>query len=143
MSPHKVNARAVIPITTIQDVLAGWGVDYFLYANNYEKVENGSFIRKFKNAQEAMKVFGEGKRMAKGTTNEKGIVTAYYANIFGPSQLRDEHDKIADKYFNAMFDSGVYVGQIKTQLGIAGMEQEGPKLAAKALFDMIRKRESK
>ena len=139
MSPHKVNARAVIPITTIQDVLSGWGVDYFLYANNYEKVENGSYIQKFKTAQEAMKVFGEGKRMAKGTTNEKGIVTAYYANIFGPSQLRGEHDKIADKYFRTMFDSGVYVGQIKTQLGITGMEQDGPKLAAKALFDMIRK----
>src|SRR3989344_1067835 len=134
MSPHKVNARAVIPITTIQDVLAGWEVDYFLYANNYEKVVNGSFIEKFRNADEAMGIFREGKRMAKGTTNEKGIVNAYYANIFGPSQFRNEHEKIAAKYFRAMFDSGIYVGQIKTQLGIAGMGQDGPKLAAKALF---------
>ena len=143
MSPHKVNARAVIPITTIQDVLAGWEVDYFLYANNYEKVVNGSFIEKFRNADEAMGIFREGKRMAKGTTNEKGLVTAYYANIFGPSQFRSEHDRIAAKYFRAMFDSGVYVGQIKTQLGIIGMEQNGPRLAAKALFEMIKNKKKK
>jgi hypothetical protein len=143
MSPHKVNARAVIPITTTRDALAGWGVDYFLYANNYTKVENGSYIEKFGFPKEAMNVFKEGKRMAKGTTNEKGLVTAYYANIFGPSQFRNEHDKIAEKYFKAMFESGVYVGQIKTQLGIAGMEHDGPKLAAKALFEMIKNKKKK
>ena len=143
MSPHKVNARAVIPITTIQDVLAGWEVDYFLYANNYEKVVGDTYIEKFKNPNEAMAVFKEGKRMAKGTTNEKGIVNAYYANIFGPSQFRNEHEKIAAKYFRAMFDSGVYVGQIKTQLGIIGMEQNGPRLAAKALFEMIKNKKKK
>ena len=40
MSPHKINARAVIPITTLQEVLKGYKVDYFLYANNYEEVDD-------------------------------------------------------------------------------------------------------
>ncbi|MCR4368730.1 MAG: phosphoenolpyruvate carboxykinase, partial [archaeon] len=88
MSPSKVNARAVLPITTLQEILHGWEVDFFLYANNYEPVRGGEFIKKFNSPKEAMAVFREGKRMAKGTTVDTGIVGAYYANIFGPAQFK-------------------------------------------------------
>ncbi len=136
MSPQKVNARAVLPITTLHEVLHGWPVDYFLYANNYEKA-GGNYLQRFAGAEEAMGVFREGRRMAKGTTNEKGIVTSYYANIFGPSQFREEHEKIARKFFGEMFREGIFVGQLRTQLGVAGMETIGPQEAAKALFREI------
>ena len=138
MSPHKTNARVVVPITTLKEVLHGWPVDYFLYANNYESAGGGKYLRKFGNANEAMEVFREGKRMAKGTTQETGIATSYYANIFGPSQLRGEHEKLAEKYFNAMFKEGIFVGEIRTQLGIAGMETSGPQAAATALFEVMK-----
>ena len=142
MSPHKINARVVVPITTLKEVLHGWHVDYFLYANNYDKADDGVYLGKFSTPQEAMDVFREGKRMAKGTTQESGITTSYYANIFGPTQLKDEHDPLAEKYFNAMFKEGIFVGQIRTQLGIDGMEMKGPQLAAKALMEKMLKKKN-
>src|SRR3989338_10269203 len=98
MSPHKINARVVVPITTLREVLHGWHVDYFLYANNYDKA-NGTapenYLEKFTGAEAAMEVFREGKRMAKGTTQEMGITASYYANIFGPTQMKGEHEPLA------------------------------------------------
>ena len=143
MSPQKINARAGLPITTLQENLHGWPIAYFLYANNYDEVNSGKYLEFFSSPEQAMEVFREGKRMAKGTTNETGLVTAYYANIFGPSQFRAEHEKIAGKFFGAMFKTGVKVGQIRTQLGIKGMETPGPQLAAKALFGDIVKNKGK
>ncbi|MFH1391590.1 MAG: phosphoenolpyruvate carboxykinase [Candidatus Diapherotrites archaeon] len=140
MSPSKVNARAVLPITTLKEILSGWPVDFFLYANNYDEVKNGAYIKKFDSPEAAMSVFKEGKRMAKGTTVDTGIVGAYYANIFGPAQFQKEHDVLAEKYFKALFDTGVFVGQINTQLGVKGMEREGPQKAAKELFEIIKKK---
>ena len=138
MSPHKTNARVVVPITTLKEVLHGWHVDYFLYANNYDKALKNDYLERFSTPESAMEVFREGKRMAKGTTQEMGITTSYYANIFGPTQMKEEHEPLAEKFFRQMFAEGVFVGQIKTQLGLGGMEQEGPKLAAKALFEEIK-----
>ena len=38
--------------------------------------------------------------MSKGTTTFKGLVHSYFANIFGPPQYREIHDKLAIKYFD-------------------------------------------
>ncbi len=140
MSPHKINARVVVPITTLREVLHGWHIDYFLYANNYEKADDGIYLEKFSNAKDATEVFREGKRVAKGTTEEFGLTNSYYANIFGPAQLKAEHEPLAEKFFKTMFDGGIFVGQIRTQLGIGGMEMKGPQLAARALFEKITKK---
>ncbi len=35
-------------------------------------------------------------------------------------------------------DTAIFVGQLRTQLGIKGRETEGPQLAAKALFKSIK-----
>lgn len=144
MIPHKEpNARVLVPITTQKEILHGWPIDYFLYANNYGKPETGAYLERFNNPEQAMAVFREGKRLAKGTTHEIGLTTSYYANIFGPTQMKEEHDVLADRYFRALFEEGIFVGQIRTQLGLAGMEQEGPKLAAKALFEEMKKKGGK
>ncbi len=138
MSPQKVNARAVIPITTIEEVLRGHGVDYFVYANNYETVEDsGHYFIPFETPSDAYGVFREGARMSKGTTSETGLVKAYFANIFGPPAYKDEHDEIARQFFWRLFEEGVKVGELRTQLGVPGMETEGPKLAAEALLKLM------
>lgn len=138
MSPHKVNARAVIPITTLQEVLKGYKVDYFLYANNYEEVDDGHPIfEEFFSAEEAIAVFREGVRLAKGTTTEKGLVRSYFANIFGPIQYKELHERIALRYFSKLFENKVKVGQLRTRLGIPGYEQKGPEKAARELLKII------
>jgi hypothetical protein len=47
------------------------------------------------------------------------------------------HEAIAEKYFKAFFERGVFVGQMRTQLGVPGMEQQGPELAARALLQLV------
>ncbi len=138
MSPQKVNARVVLPVTTLAEVLRGYQVDYLLYANNYEEIDDEHpIIEKFQTADRALAVFGEGAAMAKGTTSATGLVHSYFANIFGPPQYKDLHSGLARKVFDAAFGSGVFVGELRTRLGVKGLEGEGPQAAAKALFELI------
>jgi len=139
MNPEKVNARVVMPVTRYAYIMDGTPFDCLLYANNYEKIdESKPVIERFKSPETALDVFRTGSVMSKGTTNTKGIVTNYFANIFGPPQYRDMHEDLAKKYFDAMFEKDVFVGQLRTQLGIVGMEMEGPQISARALIEMIK-----
>ncbi|EIF6295726.1 phosphoenolpyruvate carboxykinase [Clostridium perfringens] len=140
MNPDKINARLLMPVCKYDDIIRGYDVDLFLYANNYDGVDEGEkSIEYFNNPQEAKKIFKAGARMAKGTTTENGLVESYFANPFGPVQKKEEMDLIIDKYFDDMFNNKVKVGQIKTCLGVLGFEKEGPKKAAIELFDIIEK----
>ncbi|MBU0471346.1 MAG: phosphoenolpyruvate carboxykinase [Nanoarchaeota archaeon] len=136
-SPDKVNARAVLPITTMKEVTEGQIVDMVLYANNYENVKDCKHIKEFRNWKEAFKIFKEGKRMAKGTTTESGMTSSYFANPFGPPQYKELHEVLAKKYFEHFFEKNIFVGEIKTMLGIPGYEKKGPEKAAKELFKFI------
>jgi hypothetical protein len=139
MSPNKVNARIVLPVTSFNNVISGNKIDMVLYANNYEELDEfHDIIEKFETPDEALKVFREGAVMSKGTTTSTGLTHSYFANIFGPPQYRELHDKIASEYFRAFFDAGVFVGQIRTRLGVSGMEMKGPEESAKALLELIR-----
>jgi len=140
MSPQKVNARVVLPVAFIDDILAGQRIDMILYANNYDQVDQDhNVISGFSDAHEALTTFREGAAMAKGTTTSIGLTHSYFANIFGPPQYREIHDKLAEEVFKAAFEKGTFVGQIRTRLGVPGFEREGPLEAAKALLDLISK----
>lgn len=141
MSPQKINARVVLPVTTLDEVLHGYRLDLLLYANNYEEVdEDHPIIERFNSADAALKVFREGAAMAKGTTTSTGLVHSYFANIFGAPQYRDLHEPLAERVFKAVFDSGVFVGQLRTRLGISGYETKGPEAAAESLLALIGER---
>ena len=140
MNPHRQNARVVIPVTDYAHVVAGYPVDVLLYANNYEPVDDKRPALEFFNTpDEALEVFRAGRRAAKGTTDEQGLVQTYFANPFGPEQLRELHEPLAVRHFQAAFECGVRVGQLRTQLGIGGQEQKGPLAAAEALFRHLMK----
>jgi hypothetical protein len=140
MSPQKKNARVVLPITTMEEVLRGQKVDYFLYANNYEKVdETHPVLEVFKTKEDAISIFRRGRSMSKGTTSSTGITETYFVNIFGPAQYKEIHDKLADKYFDAIFQNKIVVGQMRTMLAIPGQENAGPEAAAKKLLELIKK----
>lgn len=142
MSPQKVNARVVLPVAFIEDILKGQEIDLILYANNYEEVDQDhEVIQTFSDAREALAVFREGAAMAKGTTTSTGLTHSYFANIFGPPQYREIHDILARQVFDATFKKGIFTGQIRTRLAVPGFEREGPIQAAKALLQMISDRE--
>jgi hypothetical protein len=140
MSPHQVNARVILPVTTLEEVLHGYPVDMLLYANNFEQVDaTHPIIERFDSAERALEVFGEGKSMSKGTTTSKGLTQSYFANIFGPPQYREIHDKLAIETFAAIIDSGAFVGQMRTRLGIPGFESSGPAEASANLLEILKK----
>jgi len=144
MNPDQVNARVVMPVTRYEYIMAGTPLDCMLYANNYESVDREHpVIQRFDDQLSAMEVFRRGAVMSKGTTTTQGLVETYYGNIFGPSQFKEMHEPLAQDYFKDMFDQGVYVGQLRTMLGIPGMEQSGPESSAKALLELIREHAQK
>jgi hypothetical protein len=51
------------------------------------------------------------------------------------------HEQLAINTFSVLFNSGVFVGQIRTRLGIPGYEAKGPEDAAKALLTLISKKD--
>ena len=139
MSPDQVNARVVLPVTTYNTITHGYPIDVVLYANNYTPVPEGaSTIHWFEGAKDALKVFRDGNVMSKGTTTTTGLTATYFANVFGPQQYQDVHEKIAAEYFKAFFKNGVKVGELYTQLGISGAEHTGPERAARELLDLAK-----
>ena len=138
MSPQRTNARALMPVAPIEKVLEGMPIDYFFYANNFEEVdEEHPIIERLESPEKAISVFSEGARMSKGTTSETGLSHTYFANPFGPAQFKEKHDEIAKKFFEQFYESQVFVGQLRTRLGISGMETEGPEKAAEALLELV------
>ena len=138
MNPSQVNARIVFPVTKFETVIQGHKIDYILYANNYEEIDNEHpVIEKFDSAEWALDVFREGAVMSKGTTTSSGLVHSYFANIFGPPEYKNVHEKIAAKFFAAFFKNNVFVGQMRTRLGIPGYESSGPREAATELLRII------
>ncbi|PKL35701.1 MAG: phosphoenolpyruvate carboxykinase [Spirochaetae bacterium HGW-Spirochaetae-1] len=138
MSAGMVNARIVLPVAGYETVIRGFPIDYVLYANNYEEIdENHPHVERFSSAETACSVFREGTVMSKGTTTTTGLVHSYFANVFGPPQYRDIHENIATKYFESFFKNNLFVGQMRTRLGIAGFEMNGPEEAARELLRVI------
>lgn len=139
MNAGQTNARVVLPVTSYKHVIQGYPIDIVLYANNYEKVDDAApAIQQFADAESALQVFSAGKAMSKGTTTTTGMVGSYFANVFGPLQYQSLHNDIAKRYFDAFSATGLFIGQMRTQLSIPSWEQKGPQAAAHALLDLIR-----
>lgn len=136
MNPDKINARLIIPVASYTEVMRGYEVDLFLYANNFKDEED--VIQFFDDVQVAKDVFIGGERAAKGTTSEVGIVKSFFANPFGMIQEEELSRQIIDEYFDFMFNNRTKVGEIYTKLGIEGEEFSGPLAAAKHLFEIIK-----
>jgi hypothetical protein len=138
MNPSQVNARIVFPVTKFDTVVLGHKIDYILYANNYEEIDNEHpVIERFSSSEWALDIFREGAVMSKGTTTSSGLVHSYFANIFGPPEYKNIHEEIATRFFEAFFKKNVFVGQMRTRLGIPGYESSGPRDAATELLRII------
>jgi hypothetical protein len=137
-NPSQVNARIVFPVTKFETLILGHKIDFILYANNYEEIDGDHpAIERFNNVEWALDIFREGAVMSKGTTTSSGLVHSYFANIFGPPEYRCIHEEIAARFFAAFFKKDVFVGQMRTRLGIPGYESSGPHETALELLKVI------
>ena len=138
MNPSQVNSRIIIPVTNFETIVFGHKIDYVLYANNYEEPDpDHPVIEKFLSSEKALTVFRKGLVMSKGTTTSSGLVNSYFANIFGPPEYKELHEELAKKFFDSFFQNDVFVGQMRTRLGVPGFESNGPKEAATELLRII------
>lgn len=135
MNPDKENSRLVVPVATYRQIMKGYKVDMVLYANNYDDVEEQ--LQFFDDIEEAVNTFVRGARRAKGTTQEVGLVESFFANPFGPVQKQEKTRVLINEYFSKLFENKALVGQLFTELAIFGKEHEGPKGAAKKLFEVL------
>jgi energy-coupling factor transporter ATP-binding protein EcfA2 len=144
MNPSQVNSRIVLPVTTYEQVMKGYAIDMVLYANNYEDVDDEHpLIERLDAVESALRVFREGAAMSKGTTTSTGLVHTYFVNVFGAVQYKTLHDEIAKRYFEKLFQNDIFVGQLRTRLGIVGQERQGPEESARALLSMFTQEEAK
>lgn len=133
-NPESANARVLVPASDYKTVASNHRVDYFLYANNYMDRRG---IQIFDNSKDAKKVFIEGKRIALGTTQEKGLSSTFFANPFGPMQKQAACLKIIDDIFDEMEKEKICVGEIYTCLGLENKGNHGIRVASEELLKLI------
>lgn len=137
MNPESSNnARVITPAAPYEVVAMNHKIDLFAYANNYD---DNLGLHRFEDIEDAKATCKEGKRMAKGTTQEVGISTTYFANPFGPMQKQEVCDPLIDEMFTALRNNGVFIGEIYTHLGLSKENRDGINLAAKQLLEFIEK----
>ena len=137
LNPDQTNARVILPVSTYDFIVADHKVDYLFYANNYIDTEEGLIY--YEHMKDALEVFKLGKRFAKGTTAEVGLVESYFANPFGPVQQKELTDPIIDQMFSILYQSKTKVGELYTRLAIKGKQMDGPQEAAKKLLQLLTK----
>ncbi len=137
MNPHKINARLLYPVSSYKDIMQGYKVDIFLYANNY--VNAKQVLRLIDDKDAAIDIFKKGTRKAKGTTSELGVIDSYFANPFGVVQRKEQSEQIIKRVFDVLYNNNTEVGEIYTKLAIDGYERKGPEKAAQKLFEWIMK----
>lgn len=135
-NPDSLNARVITPAAPYSVVATNHKIDLFCYANNYDKEEG---MRRIDDMEEAKPIFIEGKRMAKGTTQEVGLSTTYFANPFGPMQQQGVCQPLIDTTFDVLHKNGVYIGEIFTHLGLDKDSRDGIQIAAQQLLEFIEK----
>ncbi len=130
---EKPNSRVVIPLLSYLDSIKLYKVDAFFLADNFT-IDNKK-IHFFNDINIALDEFKKGERVALNTTNEKGKVSTYFANPFGPMQEKEKVETFIGSYFELLKLNNIPLGRILTSLSFD--KNEGPKEAAKALIDFF------
>ena len=131
-NPESINSRLVIPMSTYLESSTLYPIDAFLLADNYSE---GETLIKYTDKEKAIADFIEGKRMTMQTTSEKGIVSTFFANPFGPVQEEEKTRKIIESFFEILYKTNVKVLRIRTRLSYE--RKEGPEKAAKEIYNEL------
>ena len=131
-NPESINSRLVIPMSTYLESSTLYPIDAFLLGDNYSE---GETLIKYTDKEKAIADFIEGKRMTMQTTSEKGIVSTFFANPFGPVQEEEKTRKIIESFFEILYKTNVKVLRIRTRLSYE--RKEGPEKAAKEIYNEL------
>ena len=137
MSPQKVNARVVLPVTTLDEVQRGRPVDVLLYANNYEPVDDGHPLIERRRRGRGPRGLPRGPRPFKGHDRRERPRRQLLRQRLRPGPAAGAARVLAERTFAAAFAGGAFVGQLRTRLALPGFAAEGPRAAAAALLELI------
>ena len=129
----EANSRVVIPLGDFEITLTHHHVDAFLLADNFTDDDKGLIF--YDNPESALQDFIKGERVAMQTTSEKGLVSTYFANPFGPLQEKDKVDSYIKKYFDKLFENNIPVGRLYTRLSLD--RKTGPHNGARKLIELF------
>jgi hypothetical protein len=138
MNIDETNSRTIIPIVDYRSTCKKYHVDYFFLVNNFVDSEVG--LEQFLDENVALSEFKKGERKAKGTTDEIGLVSTYFANPFGPLQKEADVEKFINNYFDLLYKNKVFVGRLYSKLSLDPVN--GPKLAAKSIIEQLSNRDT-
>ena len=93
-------------------------------------------LERFPDLEEALEVFSAGAPCPRAPPAPRASPAATSPTRSAPAVPR-LHEGLARRTFEAAFDAGVFVGQIRTRLAIPGMEAEGPHAVAQALLEVL------
>lgn len=127
------NSRLVMPLVSFKTASSLFKVDAFFLADNFSN--NGKKLLLFNNSKEALDEFIKGERIALNTTSEKGKVSTYLANPFGPMQEKEFVNTYINDYFDLLFKNKIPVGKLLTSLSFD--KKRGPALAAQELINFF------
>ncbi|MDR2867137.1 MAG: hypothetical protein LBV55_00540 [Acholeplasmatales bacterium] len=134
INPNKINARIVMPINDYKSITAQYPLSAIFYVNNYDS-QTGLYF--FNDLTKAIETFTSGWRLTKGTTNEQGLVSSFFANPFGPLQRQAQTTKLIKTFFPIIFKK-YKIGILYSNLGLTDINyQEALSLTTKALIDYI------
>lgn len=131
---EETNSRVVVPATSYKTTCSSFPVDYFFFANNYEEIDEGLKLIEDKNT--AIDIFVSGLRVALKTTSEKGLVSTFFSNPFGPMQKKEACLPLINEYFDLLYKNQIKTGVLYTQLSLD--KHIGTKKAAEALINLIK-----
>lgn len=131
---EEANSRVIVPATSYKTTCSDFPVDYFFFANNYEVVEEG--LKLIDDRSEAIDIFVNGRRVALKTTSEKGLVSTFFSNPFGPMQKKEICQPLIEQYFDLLYRNKIKIGVLYTQLSLD--KHRGTRKAAEALIELIK-----
>ena len=138
MSPNRVNARVVLPVTTLEDVLRGYPVDFLLYANNHEAVDAGA-----PGGRPPDRRGGGARRVPRGRRHEQGHdhLDGHHQQLLRQPVRPGAAPGTARGAGRLDVRGGVPGRRVRRAAahaaGAARQESAGPRAAADALLDLI------
>lgn len=134
LNPISQNPRYVMPLSNYKYINQNHKLDLIAYVNNHEDKDG---LKIFLRPEDAISVFRKGSKKVMTQSGEIKETSMHFANPLAISQYRVKTDGLITKYFKALDEQGVYLGELYTKLYIKNESLRGVNNAALALLKFL------
>ena len=134
---QKDDPKVLLPITGYEMVNSDHPVDVVLYANNYQERIG---LQRFTDYRDCRRCFLEGRHAVNSPQGQPQLVETSFANPYIPEEKKEQYLAIMDEVFGRMYEDGVFVGQLFTNLACGRKEDLAE--SARCLWDLLRQLDS-